>query len=91
MYLLISQIAAELKKLGIVKASLFGSYSRGENNDASDLDILIQPSAHMSLLDVIRIENQLSKILNKKVDIITFNSVNPLLKDIIFRDVKTIL
>ncbi len=40
---------------------LFGSYSRNENSKSSDIDILVRFKEPLSLLQLIRIENELSK------------------------------
>ncbi len=39
-----SKIVPTLKKNGVVKAGIFGSYARGEAKKNSDIDILIQPA-----------------------------------------------
>jgi len=46
---------------------LFGSYSRGEQNEKSDIDFLANFSRRKSLLDHVRIERELSKVLGIKV------------------------
>jgi uncharacterized protein len=75
-----------LKKHNVVRSSLFGSFARGENNEYSDIDILIEFGGRKSLFDLIGLQNELEDILKKKVDLITYNSVNPLLKDFIYKD-----
>jgi uncharacterized protein len=67
-----------LKKNGIKKAGIFGSYARGEQRKKSDIDILIKYDK--SLLKLVGIEMELEKILNKKVDLLTYGGINPLLK-----------
>jgi hypothetical protein len=54
---------------------LFGSYAREEQTNASDLDILVNFSDGISLLKLIRIENELSEKLGIKVDLITKGSI----------------
>jgi len=75
-----------LKKNDVVKAGIFGSYARGEAKKRSDIDILIEIKKDVSLLDIIGIELTLKKILNKKVDLIEYNSIYPLLKDRILNE-----
>lgn len=80
-----------LKKAGIIKSAIFGSYVRGDNTKDSDIDILIEAPKDMSLFDLAGLQIDLEEILNKKVDVITYNSINPLLKDYILKDQIRIL
>ncbi len=75
-----------LKQAGVIRSSLFGSVVRGETNAKSDIDILIEFPKGKNLLDLIGLEMELESVLGKKVDLVTFNSVHPLLKDYISRD-----
>ena len=43
------KIVRILKKYGVKKAGIFGSYARGEQKKRSDIDILIQPTKGMGL------------------------------------------
>ena len=80
-----------LKEAGVTKSSLFGSYVRGENRADSDVDILVELPKGNSLLDLVKLEKKLEKALGKKVDLLTYNSVHPLLKDYINKDQLQIL
>lgn len=79
-------IAKILRKNGIKKAGLFGSYARGEQKKNSDIDILIEPAKGMSLFDVVGIELELKKLLGKKVDLLTYAGISPHLKKYIIND-----
>jgi len=80
-----------LKEAGVTRSSLFGSYVRGENRADSDVDILVELPKGNSLLDLVKLEKKLEKALGKKVDLLTYNSVHPLLKDYINKDQLQIL
>jgi predicted nucleotidyltransferase len=54
---------------------LFGSYARKENRKKSDIDILVRFHASYSLLQLLRIENELSDKLGIKVDLVTEGSI----------------
>ncbi len=69
---------------------LFGSYSRGEQKEESDIDFLANFSRRKSLLDHVRIERELSEILGAKVDLVTEKSLSPYLVDKIKAEVKTL-
>ncbi len=51
--------------------ALFGSYARNEQTEKSDIDILVKFNKTYSLLQLIRIENELSYMLGIKVDLLT--------------------
>ena len=69
------KIKKVLKKHNIKKASLFGSYARGEANNDSDIDILVEP-VQKSLFELVSIKHDLEDVLKLKVDINTFNGLN---------------
>ena len=54
--------------------SIFGSYATGEAKANSDIDLLVQ----------------FEDALNKKVDLLTYNSIHPYLKRIILNEQKVI-
>lgn len=86
-----STVIPVLKKAGVTRSSLFGSYVRGDYHKDSDVDILVELPKGSSLLDLVRLEKKLEKALGKKVDLLTYNSVHPLLKDHISKDQLQIL
>ena len=79
-----------LKKAGVTRSGLFGSYVRGEQKPESDIDFLASFSRRKSLLDLVRIERDLSGILGVKVDLVTEKSLSPYLIDRIKSEVKPI-
>ena len=70
-----------LKQAGVTKAAIFGSYVRGDNNKESDIDVLVDLPDHATLIDLVGIKQDLEELLHKKVDIITYNGICPMLKD----------
>ena len=82
-----SKIIKILKKNNVVRAGIFGSYARGEEKKNSDIDILIEiKTKKFSLLDLVHLEFELEKILKRKVDLLTYKSINPHLKKYIIAD-----
>jgi len=70
---------------------LFGSYIRKENKKKSDIDILVSFHESLSLLKLIRIENELSDKLGIKVDLVTEGSIiNQRIKKSILNDLQII-
>lgn len=72
-------IVATLKKYGVKRAGIFGSYVRGEQRKGSDIDVLIEPPRGIGL-EFAGIEIELEKNLGKKVDLITYKYLSPYLK-----------
>ena len=84
------KILPVLIKYNVKKASVFGSYARGTNDEKSDIDILIEPPEKMGV-SIVRLRRELEQALNKKVDLVSFNGINRHLKDSILSNVISIL
>ncbi|MCZ7380536.1 MAG: nucleotidyltransferase family protein [Candidatus Methanoperedens sp.] len=80
-----------LRKNDVNRASLFGSVVRGEATEESDIDLLVEFKGKKSLLDLAGLKIELEELMGKKVDVITYNSLHPLLKERILREQKAIL
>lgn len=50
---------------------VFGSVLRGEDEEGSDLDLLVDPTPEISLMDVARIQGDLEVLLGISVDVLT--------------------
>ena len=79
-------IRAVTQRIEPTLVGVFGSYARGEENEKSDLDILIDFNIEVDLLELIGMEQELSELLGIKVDLITLRSVNASLKPYIESD-----
>ena len=79
-----------LKKKGIRKAGIFGSFARGEQNKKSDIDILIDPPKGMGL-EYVSLGLELKEKLGRRVDLLTYNSIHPYLKERILSEEVRIL
>jgi len=80
-----------LKKHEVKKASLFGSIVREELTINSDIDLIIEFKGDKSLLDLAALQIELEEKLKLKVDVLTYNSIHPLLKDQILAEQVEIL
>ncbi|MFC2157872.1 nucleotidyltransferase family protein [Acidobacteriota bacterium] len=85
------KIAPILKRYGVTKASLFGSIVREEETEESDIDLLVELPDDASLLELANLKLDLEEILEKKVDVLTFNALHPLLKDKILHEQEAVL
>ncbi len=83
---ILESIRATLRKSGVKKAYLFGSFARKEKK-CNDIDIAIAPpSARFSLLDLIGIEQEIKRKTGKKIDLMTTRSISPHFKPYIRKD-----
>ncbi|OPX80541.1 MAG: Nucleotidyltransferase domain protein [Methanosaeta sp. PtaB.Bin039] len=80
-----------LRKNGVKRAALFGSIVRGEMTDESDVDLLVEFENRASLLDLSGLKIELEDALNRRVDVLTYRSLHPLLKDRILAEQVRIL
>jgi predicted nucleotidyltransferase len=62
------------KKYPIKTLALFGSRSRSDFNEDSDIDILVEFTKPVGM-DFIRLAHELEDIFHKNVDLVTKNSV----------------
>lgn len=56
-------------------ARVFGSVVRGEDEEGSDLDILIEPTLETTLFDIGAIRHELLALLGVPVDVLTPNAL----------------
>ncbi len=86
-----NKIIPLLKEYGVMRAALFGSLVRGEETNESDIDILVELPEKASLLDLAGLKIDLEELLKKEVDVITYDSIHPLLKDSILSEKVVVL
>ena len=80
-----------LKKYGVKKAGVFGSIVRGEANEDSDIDILVEIESKISLLDFVGLKLELEEALRRKVDLGEYSVIKPVIKDQILSEEVPIL
>ena len=68
----------------VLKAYLFGSYVRNDADHQSDIDILIDLDYSQRIgLQFIQMKNDLEKLLNSKVDLVSSNGLSQYIKPIV--------
>lgn len=80
-----------LKRHKVNRAALFGSCISGTMKKDSDIDILVDIKKNISLLDFVGIKLELEESLNRKVDLVEYNTIKPLLRDRIMKEQVKIL
>ena len=86
-----SKIVKVLKENGVRRAGIFGSYARGEQKKNSDIDILIEIDNSLSLLDFIGIKLDLENELKKRVDLVEYRAIKPLMRKTVLDEEVSIL
>lgn len=80
-----------LKNAGVTRSSIFGSYAHGEQQEDSDIDMLVDFPRGKGLFEFVGLEQELENTLGKKVDLVTYKSLHPLLRDRILAEQIRIL
>ncbi len=76
---------------GVIEASVFGSFTRGEAQPDSDLDLLVRYKETVSLFDVGGLKFELEKLLGIKVDLISRDYLKPRIKKRVLQESVRIL
>ena len=79
-----------LEQHGVTYAADFGSLARGEERPQSDVDILVRFGRPTGMVEFMRIISNLEKVLKKKVDLVTEQSLNKHIRPYVLPDLKTI-
>lgn len=69
---------------------LFGSFVRGEQRETSDIDILVNLTEDASLFDLVRLADFLEEKLQRRVDIVTKDSLRVELRESVLRETISI-
>ena len=63
-------------KYGVSEIGVFGSYTRNDYTDKSDVDLLVEVDAKIGL-GIVTLADELEKLLGKKVDLSTTRQIKP--------------
>jgi predicted nucleotidyltransferase len=71
----------EMRALGVLSLSIFGSVARDEAGPASDVDVLAEIGPGIDLFQYIGIRDRLAEILEGPVDLATPDALKPRIRD----------
>ncbi len=80
-----------LQRYGVKKVGLLGSCVRGEVREDSDIDILVEIRKDISLFDFVGIKLEIEETLERKVDLVEYSTIKPLLKERILKEQVVVL
>lgn len=81
-----ASIRAVVKRHRAGNARVFGSVLHGLDTEASDLDILIDPTPETTLFDIGAIRAELRKLLGVPVDVLTPNGLPDKLRSLVLAE-----
>ena len=77
------------EKYGVKRIGLFGSYSREEQKDTSDLDVLVEfDLSKLTFDNYMELKFTLEDRFRKPIDLVIIDDIKPALKPVILRSVK---
>ncbi|QLC49626.1 nucleotidyltransferase family protein [Methanolobus zinderi] len=80
-----------LLKNDVERAGIFGSFARNEADEDSDIDILVRFKRRKGLFDLARLELELEKEAQRKVEVIIYDSITPLIRERVLKEEVKIL
>lgn len=78
-------LPAVQRKYHVRRLALFGSVVRGEQSDASDIDVLVEFDEPIGFFDFVRLEAALEDALHAKVDLVSSKALKPVIRDEVLR------
>jgi uncharacterized protein len=84
----LDEVRAAIARYPVGNPRVFGSVARGEDDEKSDLDLLVDPLENTSLFDLAGLELELSDLLGVRVDVLTPGGIKPRIADAVHRDAR---
>jgi len=75
------------KEYSVKTIGVFGSVARNEQTGKSDIDLLVEFSKPVGFVTFMRLENFLSERLGKQVDLVTSDSLKPVIRQDVLAEV----
>jgi uncharacterized protein len=85
------RVLPTLRRHGVRRAAVFGSYSKGLQRPDSDIDLLVEFEEGRSLFDLSGLRIDLTELLGRETDVVTYGALHPRLREAILKDQVPIL
>lgn len=69
---------------------IFGSYGRGEENEGSDVDVLVNFDDGATLFDIVGLGDYLEEMLGLPVDVVSMRALHPMMKSSVLKEMVTV-
>jgi uncharacterized protein len=76
-----SQLRQIAERYGARRLSVFGSMARGDADENSDVDLLIEPGRALSGFELGALLMDAQELLDRRVDVVTINALHPLMRE----------
>ena len=80
------EILSHAAEHGACNVRVFGSTARGEAEEASDVDLLVEMEPGRNLLDLVGLWQDLEDLLDTHVDVLSDGGVSPHLRERIYAE-----
>ena len=80
-----------LKRYFIKRAAIFGSAAKGNMDANSDVDLLIEAEEGFTLFKMLKLEEEISELIKRKVDLVEYSALKSSIKTAILSSAITIL
>jgi len=81
-------VLALAARYGATRVRVFGSVARGEATPQSDVDFLVAKTSAWSLLDRVRFQQDLERLLGRAVDVVTEQALHPRIREQVLREAR---
>lgn len=87
-----ASLADLCRQYRVRELALFGSAARGEMRPDSDIDLLVEflPGAKVDLVDYAGLMLDLSKLIGRKVDLVSKNGLKPLIRASVLKEARLV-
>jgi len=75
------------ERCGVKEIGIFGSFVRGEEREDSDIDILVEFEKPIGFFKFLELEEYLSNLIGRKVDLVSKKALKPRIGKHILREV----
>lgn len=86
----LERLSEVCRRYEVNRLSLFGSVARGESTPESDADILVEyrPGHHQSLFSFSELQEELERLLGRRVDLVSRDGLSPHLRSRILQEAR---
>lgn len=75
-------------RLGVKNIRVFGSVLHGDDTESSDLDLLVDVPKGTTLLDMVRLQNEIEQEIGVAVDVLTAGDLPPKIRTRVLQEAR---